>query len=566
MIFVADPKKIAYPCATLMRTAFAIFIGIFFLTGCASQKQPTSTASATTAPELKLGSHHFKVTTKSAAAQRAFDRGLTLTYSFAHFAAADEFRKATEADPQLAMAYWGIALVNGPHINFPMVPPDHAQKAWEALTKAQQFAPKASELEQDLVAALAKRYANPQPEDRSGLDRAYADAMRALWKKYPQNADVGALFAEAMMDLRPWDLWKSDGAPQPGTLEIVDALERALSLNPKHPGANHYYIHTMEASPHPEKALASARRLSKLVPDAGHMVHMPAHTYARVGDWDAAAQSNLDAMQADAKYRATYPRPGFYALYMAHNQHFFTWAAMMQGRSAEAIAHARAMGQAVPPEFLRDFGPVVDGFLAVVPETLMRFGRWEEILAEPKPPGDLPLSQALWRYTRVAALAGLGRINDARAEQKLFEEAAAKVPPEWTFGNNKATNLLAIARHVLDGEIAAKEGKYDDAVQHLSEGAKIEDGLRYDEPPDWMQPVRHTLGAVLLKAGKPAEAEAVYREDLKKYPENAWSLFGLREAERASGKTAEADTTDRRFQKAWAKADFKMAASCLCLK
>ena len=540
-----------------------IVVILLALAGCAT-RQDASNSSASS--ELKLGAHHLTVTTKSAEAQRAFDRGLTLAYSFAHFAAEEEFRRATKADPNLAMAYWGIALVNGPHINFPMVPPDHAAKAWEALTKAQQLSSGASELEQGFITALAKRYANPQPEDRSGLDRAYAEAMRELWKGNRASADVGALFAEALMDLRPWDLWTADGTPQPGTLEIVDALERSLEINPKHPGANHYYIHTMEASPNAEKAIPCAHRLGKLVPEAGHMVHMPAHIYARVGDWDSAAQSNLDAMQADAKYRAKYPRPEFYAMYMAHNQHFFSWAAMMQGRSAEAINHARIMGQAVPEEFIRDFGPVVDGYLAFVPETLMRFGKWDEILTEPKPPGDLPLSQALWRYTRVAALAGLGKIDGARSEQKLFEEAAAKVPVEWTFGNNKATNLLAIARHTLEGEIAAKEERFDDAIGHLAEGVKIEDSLRYDEPPDWMQPVRHTLGAVLLKAGRAADAEKIYREDLNRYPENAWSLFGLQAAQLAAGKVADANATHRRFEKAWAKADFKMSASCMCMK
>jgi tetratricopeptide (TPR) repeat protein len=546
-----------------MKRFIGILLAGLLLDGCATHQESSRTA---TPSELKLGKHHFKVTTKSAEAQRAFDRGLTLAYSFAHFAAEDEFRKATEADPQLAMAWWGIALVNGPHINFPMVPPDRAAKAWEALAKAQQVAPQSGELEQQLIAALAKRYANPQPEDRSGLDHAYADAMRDLWQKYPTNADVGALFAESLMDLQPWDLWKADGTPQPGTPEIVETLERSLWLNPKHPGANHYYIHTVEASPHPEKALISARRLAKIVPEAGHMVHMPAHIYARVGDWNSAAQSNLDAMQADAKFRALYPRPGFYAMYMAHNAHFFAWAAMMQGRSVEAIEHARGMAQAVPEEFVRNFGPAVDGYLAFVPETLMRFGKWEEILAEPKPRGDLPLSQALWRYTRVVSYAALGKIDEARAEQKIFEEAAAKVPPTWKFGNNKATNLLAIARHVSEGEIAAKEGKFDEAATHLREGAKIEDTLRYDEPPDWMQPVRHTLGAVLLKAGKPDEAAVVYREDLQRFPENAWSLFGLSQALRASGKAAEAESLERRFDKAWAKADFKIAASCLCVK
>jgi tetratricopeptide (TPR) repeat protein len=303
-----------------------------------------------------------------------------------------------------------------------------------------------------------------------------------------------------------------------------------------------------------------------LVPEAGHMVHMPAHIYARVGDWDNAAQSNTDAMKVDVKYRSIYPRPGFYALYMAHNEHFFAWAAMMQGRSAESIAHARKMVDSVPEEFVRNFGPALDGFLAFVPEALMRFGRWEEILAEPKPRGDLPLSQTLWRYTRVASLAALNRIDEARAEQKLFEEAAAKVPADWHFGNSKASDLIAIARLVLEGEIAAKEERYDEALRHLREGVKIQDTLRYDEPPDWMQPVRHTLGAVLLKAGKASEAATVYREDLQRYPENPWSLLGLQDAVNREGNSAEAAAVKTRFERAWAKSDFRATTSCLCVK
>jgi tetratricopeptide (TPR) repeat protein len=542
------------------------FLGIFLVAvlwaGCATQKKEAASNDS----ELRLGNYHLKVATQSAAAHRAFDRGLTLTYSFAHHAAEEEYRKAAEIDPHLAMAWWGIALVNGPHINFPLVPPDNAKKAWEAISKARELAGDASEFEQSLIAALAKRYAMPQPEDRGPLDRAYAEAMRDVWRRFPNNADAGALFAESMMDLRPWDLWQADGVPQPGTPDIVDALERVLRLNANHPGANHYYIHTVEASPHPDKALPSARRLAGLVPEAGHMVHMPAHIYARVGDWNSAAESNIGAMKVDVKYRASHPRPGFYAMYMAHNAHFFAWAAMMQGRSAEAIQQSRAMVASIPDEFIQNFGGPVDGFLAFVPETLMRFGRWEEILAEPKPRGDLPLSQAIWRYARAASLAALGKVDDARAEQKVFEEAAAKIPAGWTFGNNSASNLVLIARHVLNGEIAARENKFDEAAKELREGARIEDTLRYDEPPAWMQPVRHTLGAVLLKAGKPAEAEAVYREDLQRVPENAWSLFGLTQALRAEGKTSEAAAVDRRFKKAWAHADFQMAASCLCMK
>lgn len=539
-----------------------ILLAALTFAGCATR----NAEKKATAADFRLGSHHLKVTTTSKEAQRAFDRGLTWMYSFGHHAAEQEFRRATGLDPKCAMAWWGIAMVNGPHINFPMVPPDRAKTAWEAINQARENAAGASDLEQQLIAAAAKRYAMPQPEDRSGLDRAYADAMREVWQKHQTDDDVGTLFAEAMMDLRPWDLWKADGTPQPGTPEIVEALERVLWLNPKHPGANHYYIHVMEASPHAEKALPSARRLERAVPGSGHMVHMPSHIYARVGDWKLAAESNVGAMRADTLYRAVYPRPGFYALYMAHNGHFLAWTAMMEGRSAFALEHARGMIEAVPEEFILEMGPVVDGFLAFVPEVLMRFGKWEEILKEPRPPGNLPYSTAMWHYARAAALAALDRVKEARAEQNVFDEAAKKVPSDAAFGNNSCANLLTIARHTLAGEIAAREGKYDEAITNLREGARIEDSLRYDEPPDWIQPVRHTLGAVLLKAGKPAEAEAVYREDLQRHPHNAWSLYGLADALRAQNKIQDANVTRARFQKAWARADSKISGSCLCLR
>jgi tetratricopeptide (TPR) repeat protein len=538
------------------------FVGFaVVLAGCASHTSRPAAPQAQALPQL--GHHHFKVTTSSPAAQQAFDRGLTLSYSFLHYAAEQEFRRAAALDTNCAMAWWGVALVNGPHINFPVVPPDKAATAWEALTQAQARAAQASPLEQALIEALARRYANPQPEDRHALDVAYAEAMRSLWHAYPANADVGALFAEAAMDLHPWDFWK-DGAPQPWTPEIVETLQVVLQLDHAHPGANHFYIHTIESSPHPEQAVASADRLRTLVPDASHMVHMPAHIYARIGRWEDAAQSNRDAMKADARYRAAYPRPGFYAMYMAHNAHFLAFVCMMQGRSADAVRLARQMVKAVPPDFLRDYGPIADGYMIFVSEALMRFGRWEEILAEPEPPATLPLSRALWRFTRTSALTALNRIPEAREERQAFQTAVAAVPAGYTFGNNSASNLLAIASRVLDGELAARAGDYDTAISALRAAAHLEDGLTYDEPPDWIQPVRHTLGAVLLRAGKPAEAEQAYRADLAQYPENGWSLLGLRNSLQQQGRDAEADRAEVRLKRVWQSADISPSATCYC--
>ncbi len=493
----------------------------------------------------------------------AFNRGLTWAYSFGHSAAEQEFRAALTADPDCAMAWWGIALVNGPHINFASVPPDKAVKAWEAITTAQRLAEHGSPLERSMIDALAKRYANPQPGDRAPLDQAYANAMRDVWKANPQNPDVATLFAEAEMDLHPWNYW-SDGRPQPWTTEIVETLETALRLNSRHPGANHFYIHIMEASATPNRALAAANRLRRLVSDSSHMVHMPSHIYARVGLWREAATANQAAIKADQRYRAAFPRPGFYAIYMAHNTHFLAYVSMMQGRSADSIALADQVVSGIPEDFLKDYAAIADGYMIFRAEVLMRFGRWGDIFKEPEPAKEFLLARALWHFTRGVALTALGRMDEARAERAALKNATAAVPADRTMGNNSAADLLAVAASVLDGEMLAKADKCDEAVAKLREAVRLEEKLIYDEPPDWIQPVRHTLGAVLMSAGRFAEAEAVYREDLKVYPENGWSLMGLRDALMAEGKTAEAADVGRRFRTQWAKADITPPSTCYC--
>jgi len=536
------------------------FLAALIVCGCATSQHSTRTQK----PSLNsLGQHVFKITTKSAEAQRAFNRGLTLAYSFGYFAAEEEFHTALAADPDCAMAWWGIALVNGPHINFPLVPPDKATKAWEAITASQRLAAPCSSLEKSLINALAKRYANPQPSDRAPLDQAYADAMREIWRANPANADIATLFAEAAMDLHPWNYWDK-GVAQPWTGEIVESLETALRIAPNHPGANHYYIHIVEASTTPERALTAADRLRHLVPDSSHMVHMPSHIYARVGQWENAATANRHAMQADARYRAAFPRPGFYALYMAHNAHFLAYVAMMQGRSAEAIGLAEKVVSGIPEDFIRDYPAIADGFMTFRAEVFMRFGRWEEILKEAEPAKEFLLAKALWHYARGAALTALGRMDEAHQERVLLKEATAVVPTDRTMGNNAAADLLAIAALTLDGEMLTKQDKVDEAVAKLREAVRLEDKLVYDEPPDWIQPVRHTLGAVLMRFGRAAEAEEVYREDLKVYSENGWSLMGLRDALEAQGKRAEAASVGKRFQKQWAKADIKPPSTCYC--
>ncbi len=530
---------------------------------------PSSSRAATNAvagaARFHLGSHTRPVTTSSPEAQRAFDRGLTLAWAFNHGAAEREFRRAAEFDPACAMAFWGVALVNGPHINNSAVSPEQSATAWEAISRAGEAGSAGTPVERALIEALTKRYAAATADDRRALDEAYAAAMREVARAFPGDADVLTLFAEAMMDLRPWDLWTPEGQPQPGTEEVLATLERAMELDPSHPGANHLYIHAIEASPDPAKGLAAADRLRDLVPGAGHLLHMPSHIDVRTGGWRRAAEANERAIEADRAYRAsTTEDPGFYSLYMAHNLHFLGFTAMMEGRGEKARRTIETMVAEMPESFVRDSAAFADGFLASPIAVLMRFGRWDEILSAPEPPDYLPIARALRHFARAAAKTALGRLEEAEQERQAFRSAAAAVPEAGFVGNNSAASILAIASKVLDGEMAARRDRFDEAVAALREAAGIEDRLKYDEPPDWIQPVRHTLGAVLLRAGKLPEAEQVYREDLARFPENGWSLFGLGRALRLQGRDDEAAGVEARFQNAWSGADIQLGSTCLC--
>ena len=511
-----------------------------------------------------LGGFSRKVTTGSPEAQRYFDQGLAFMYAFNHDEAIRAFRRAGELDPKCAMAFWGVAIANGPHINNPVVPEARTKAAWTALGEAQLLAPGASPVERSLIQALAARYADPQPEDRKPLEQAYADAMRRTWAAYPKDADVGALFAESLADLRPWDLWLPDGQPQPGTLELVATLESVLALDPKHPLGNHLMIHAVEASPHPEKADRAADTLRDRQPALGHMVHMPSHVDVRRGRWQEAIDANAKAMEADRRYTARSPEQGFYRLYMAHNHHMLTYAAMMTGQSALALRTIREMIADIPLEFF-EANPFADGFMAMPLEVLMRFGRWDEVLAEPAFPEYVPISGALQHYARAVAYAAKDDVPAALAEQSAFLEARARVPKEAFFGNNTASDVLDVAESFMRGEILFRSGKIDEGLASLREAASCEDKLRYDEPPDWIQPVRHALGAALLQAGRFAEAEAVFREDLAKLPGNGWGLYGLSRALQLQKKTAEAEAAEKQFDAVWKQADVKIKSACLCL-
>jgi tetratricopeptide (TPR) repeat protein len=512
-----------------------------------------------------LGSHHRKVTTTSDAAQQYFDQGLAFLYGFNHDEAIRSFEAAAGCDPNCAMALWGIAVANGPHINNPAVDEAHAKAAWSALTRAQALADKATKVEQALIEALAKRYADPQPADRKPLDEAYAKAMVEVWKSYPDDADIGALAAEAMMDRRPWDQWTLAGKAQPGTDEVIQTLDEVLKLSPKHPLALHLMIHAVEASPHPEKADIAADRLRELEPALGHMVHMPSHIDVRRGRWQDAIIANEKAIAADAAYRKTVPQQGLYRIYMAHNHHMLAYAAMMQGESKKATQAIDEMLGAIPEEFIKLTAPVIDGYFAMPYELHMRFGRWDAMLAEPKPRDGFPLTTALWHYGRGVAFAAKNDVARAKSEQEAFTAAVKAVPKDANFAKNAAADILGVAAKMLAGEIRYREGKTEDAIALLRESAHREDNLHYIEPPAWIQPVRHALGAVLIDAGRYSDAEAVYREDLAHYPENGWSLFGLSRSLMAQGKEAEASAVTVRFERSWQHADVKLSSSCFCL-
>jgi len=514
-----------------------------------------------------LGSYSRKITTDSPEAQRYFDQGLAFLQGFNHRAAIRAFQQAAELDPKCAMAHWGIALACGPHINSMVIPLPAAELASKEIALAKKLANKASPVERALIDALAKRYANPQPEDRSGLDRAYADGMRAVWRTFPDDPDVGAFFAEAMMDLRPWDQWTPEGEPQPGTDEILATLEAVLKLNPKHPFANHLYIHALEASPNPERASAAADRLRNLQPGLAHNVHMPSHIDIRTGRWLQAVDTNVKAVEADQRYRKVFgPAKGFLNVYVAHNRHMLAYAAMMTGQRDLAMKHIRAMVAELPADFLRQNALQTEGFVAMPLEVMVRFGLWDQILTEPdRYPEYMPFSRAFHHAARVIAFAAKGDTDGARKAQRVFLERVKLVPKEDSLGNNSCETILRIMTPMVEGEILVAEGKIDDGIQQLRSAIDKEDALKYDEPPGWLIPVRHSLGAILMKQRRFAEAEQVYREDLARLPENGWSLLGLAESLRKQKKDAdEAAQTQAKFEKVWAKADLGITSSCLC--
>jgi tetratricopeptide (TPR) repeat protein len=541
------------------------------------QAEATATAAhghdASTPEEVSpllgsLGHHHHPITTSSDLAQRYFDEGLILTFGFNHEEAIRSFNDALKLDPDCAMCYWGIAYALGPNINAPM---DDAAvpEAYAALQKAIELAPQASEAEQAYIQALAERYAAEPVADRAPLDLAYAEAMRELANQYPDDLDAATLLAEALMDLSPWNYWTKEGEPTEYTNEIVSTLESVLERDPNHPAANHFYIHAVEASQTPERAIPSAERLEYLVPNAGHLVHMPGHIYWRVGRYHDVVRINQRAAYVDENHIHlvdSAPDPAsqtFYSMaYYPHNYHFLFAGAQMEGRSEDALDAARRLVAAVPAEAYREVPPLED-FKPMPLFALARFGKWQEILDEPQPEANFQYTTGIWHWARGLAYLRLGQLDQAQAEYKqLSEIAQAQAMKDlvlWSF--SPASTMLEIASHVLAGELAGAEGKPDEMIAELEAAVAIQDDLSYIEPPAWFYPVRQNLGAALLEAGRAAEAEAVYRADLEQYPNNGWSLFGLAQSLEAQGKSEEAAEVQHQFEMAWQYADMTLTAS-----
>jgi tetratricopeptide (TPR) repeat protein len=519
-------------------------------------------ATGPIAPVLEgLGDLDHPVTTSSARAQLFFDQGLRLAYGFNHQEALRAFKEAARLDPDCAMAYWGWALVLGPNINHPMST-EVVDQAHRAIGMAMERRGRVSQRERDYIEALAKRYGREAAADRAPLDRAYADAMRALHEKYPGDDDAATLYAEALMDLSPWNYWTKDGRPGSETPEILRVLEGVMARTPHHIGALHLYIHLVEAVD-PWRAETIADRLRGLAPGAGHLVHMPAHIYIQVGRYGDAAAVNLDAVKADEGYLTQCRAQGIYPLnYYPHNIHFLFWTRMMQGRSGDALAAAREVASRVPSDLHGDDWAVYQTLLSAPLFAMVRFGRWSEILKEPEPPANSTYWRGVWHYARGLAELRTGHADRARVERAALETLARNPDTRTVLvGYSNGARILTIASSVLSGEIEAAAGRYDAAIVLLDRAVRLQDGLPYTEPPDWYYPTRHDLGAVLLEAGRPEEAETVYWQDLRRYPENGYSLLGLSQALAAEGRTDEAAAVTERFEKAWAGADVELTAS-----
>ena len=520
-----------------------------------------------------LGSFHHPISTNSALAQRYFDQAMVFYYAFNYAEAIRSFRAGARLDPNCAMFYWGEAQALGPHVNEPM-DGKAASDAFFAVQKALTLASRASAVEREYIHALSQRYALTQQSSREQLDDAFAKAMLQLARRHPEDVDAATLFAESVMVLSPWNYWTSAGKPQPNTPKILEALEGVLVRAPRHPGANHYYIHAVEAV-HPGRAERSAKVLETAAPGAGHLVHMPSHVYLLLGQYEKAAASNRQAAKADELYIAECKKQGFQPAgstskspatcgnhsyytqtYYPHDLHFLWYVQCMQGNSAGAAESAQKFVAAIPANAFLKY-PTLEMFLPVKLLTMTRFGKWKQILHEPKPAPELSYTTAIWYYARGMAFCNTKQIERACSELQKLEALTTQSTQTATalYGGAPALQLVSLAEADLRGNLAMTGKRFKLATKHFEEAVALQDALPFSEPPAWYYPVRQSLAESYLARHKPKMAEEQYRQDLSKYPENGWSLFGLQKALRAQGKMTEADVVVERFKKAWRNAD-----------
>ncbi len=541
-----------------------VICGVLALTlaACGSKRAELSdrTHDGRLAPVLKnLGDLHVAVTTKSQEAQNFFDQGLTLVYAFNHAEALRSFHECARLDPDCAMADWGAALALAPNINDPAIGPDREKQGYEAVARALGKKSRVSGKESVLINALAKRFSQADQPDRDRLNKDYAEAMKAAYRIYPDDPDVATLYADAVMNTMPWNYWSRDSVPRPGISEARAALENAIRKYPRHPGANHIYIHLMEASDEVDLAVPAADRLGSLVPAAGHLVHMPAHVYIRVGRYADASAANVKAIAADEDYITECRAQGIYpAAYYPHNIHFLNATLMMEGRSSEALAAANKVASQHDSKMMQEPGFGFAHLLKTIPYlTMVRFGRWEEILQQPQPPADRIFGRAMLHFARGFAFSASGKLKDAESEleslRKLEEDASLRELK--IFDVNSLSSLAEIASAMLEGEVARKSENFPASVAAFRRAVQKEDSLLYSEPPDWPLPPRQFLGATLVEAGRIKQAESVYRQDLKRHRANGWSLCGLAICLEKEGKTSEAARARQQFAKAWSRAD-----------
>jgi tetratricopeptide (TPR) repeat protein len=544
-------------CRPLAAVALIGVMGV--LTSCRRAPAPAPAEQSPKVP-AGFGRHHHPIATSNPQAQEFFDLGMSLVFGFNHEEATRAFQRAAELDPKAAMPQWGIAWAVGPNYNLDIDDP-RATQAYAAIQSARSLAAAGPENERAYVDALAVRYSADLKADRPALARKYADAMAALVRRFPDDLDATTLYAESLMNLRPWKLWSLDGKPAEGTEEIVRLLESVLSRDPSHMGANHYYIHAVEASRNPARAMPSATRLETLAPASGHLVHMPAHIYARTGDHAGAAKANLAGAEADREYLKTAPAGGFYGMaYYSHNLQFLADSHMMQGRFGDAKQAAAQLAEQLGPHV--NMMPMGESMVVMPTSVLLRFGRHEEIQRLAAPADDRPVMLAWWHFARGVSAARTGKPNQASGERSALTQVVNRVPDSALFGGTgleSAKTILTLAGTVLDARIAWTEGRKDESIALWTRAVAAADRVAYDEPPVWFYPIRESLGAALLLNGNAVEAERVFRDDLERHPRNARSLFGLRESLTKQGKTADAAWVKRQFDEAWKNADTTLA-------